>query len=215
MSMHNRITRRWQLAAPALFTAPGLGLTTAPAATAAAEAPRSMSGWSKRPTVTLTALVALLVLLLTAATSSLSPRPAQAKTPPEYYQIENRTADLCLAVPTTFVSARASLLGCSDAGDKLWRLEPYGAFYRIRVLHTNMCLNVGNASHLDGERIVQHPCVGATNEQWRLDRVGNGYYKIVARHSLKCLDKDGYAVVQWTCHGATWQQWRFAVEPTF
>ena len=170
--------------------------------------------WSKRPTVTLTALVALLVLLLTAATSSLSPRPAQAKTPPEYYQIENRTADLCLAVPTTFVSARASLLGCSDAGDKLWRLA-YGAFYRIRVLHTNMCLNVGNASHLDGERIVQYRASAplTSNGVWTVSETGS--YKIVARHSLKCLDKDGYAVVQWTCHGATWQQWRFAVEPTF
>ena len=67
--------------------------------------------------------------------------------------------------------------------------------------------------------IVQHPCVGAANEQWRLDRLGNGYYKIVARHSLKCLDRNNFAVVQYTCHGresedTPQQQWRFAVEPT-
>ena len=219
MSMLKSITQEGQLPLSVPVKAFALGRTTAVTATAAGDGRDSTQVGDKRPRVTILALVTLLVVLLAALAAAVTPRPAQAKTPPSFHQIESRATDLCLTVPTTVFPARANLLNCADERDKLWKLEPYDGFFRIRVHSTDWCLNVGNASHNNYEPIVQHPCVGATNEQWRLDRLGNGYYKIVARHSLKCLDRNYYAVVQYTCHGAQptdaqQQQWRFAVEPT-
>jgi len=219
MSTPKSVTQRAELPLSVPVKAFGLRLTTDATATAAGDPRPSPPVPAKRPTVTILALAALLVVLLTVLAAAVTPRPAQALTPPSYHQIENRQVDSCVTVPTTVFPPKAYLLNCSDQAATLWRLEPNDGFFRIRVLSTDWCLNVGDASHDDGEQIVQHKCVGAANEQWRLDRLGNGYYKIVARHSLKCLDRNGVAVVQHTCHGATptqtWQQqWRFAVEPT-
>ena len=93
--------------------------------------------------MTILALAALLVVLLTALAAAVTPKPAQAMTPPPYHQIQNRDIDYCLTVPTTVFPARSNLLNCADEVDKLWKLEPYGGFFRIRVLSTNWCLNVG------------------------------------------------------------------------
>lgn len=43
--------------------------------------------------------------------------------------------------------------------------------------------------------------------------LGNGYHRLVARHSGKCLNvsgdsaADGALVIQWSCVGATNEQW--------
>ena len=44
--------------------------------------------------------------------------------------------------------------------------------------------------------------------------MSQGYWRVIARHSGKCLDvssastDDGAAIIQWQCHGGGNQQWR-------
>jgi len=108
-------------------------------------------------------------------------------------------------------------LNCSDEVDKHWKLEPYGGFFRIRVLSTDWYLNVGTPATTTASTSFNTPMWGPTTSSG-VYTVSDGYYKIHARHSLRCLDRDGYDVVQWSCHGSSrdifQQQWRFAVEPT-
>ena len=76
------------------------------------------------------------------------------------------------------------------------------------------CVDVVSASTADAAEIVQYTCSGATNQQWALQDLGNGYHRLVAQHSGKCLDvnnaatTDGAAAIQYTCGSGTNQQWQ-------
>ena len=85
-------------------------------------------------------------------------------------------------------------------------------YSRLVSRHSGMCLDVSGASTEDGATIIQWPCHGGANQQWRLEAVGEGY-RFVARHSGKCLDvtgwstDDGTGIIQWQCHGGANQTW--------
>ncbi len=56
---------------------------------------------------------------------------------------------------------------------------------------------------------------GGTNQQWKIEPTADGYYKLTARHSGKCLDVEsgstaaGARIHQWDCYsGLTSQQWK-------
>lgn len=76
------------------------------------------------------------------------------------------------------------------------------------------CVDVVSASTADAVAIAQYTCGGASNQQWALRDLGNGYHNLVAQHSGKCLDvnnaatTDGAAIIQYTCGSATNQQWQ-------
>jgi hypothetical protein len=59
----------------------------------------------------------------------------------------------------------------------------------------------------DGVKVILWGNNGGTNQQWLPVSLGNGTYKLVARHSAKCLDvngastADGVQMQQWTCNG--------------
>jgi hypothetical protein len=86
-------------------------------------------------------------------------------------------------------------------------------YNRISVRHSGKCLDVANASGADGAALMQYPCGSGSNQQFRLQSAGGGYYQVIARHSSKCLDvsdastADGAAVVQWSCGSGQNQQW--------
>jgi hypothetical protein len=62
--------------------------------------------------------------------------------------------------------------------------------------------------------VKQYPCNGAAHQQWQFQDQGNGHYRLVARHSGKCLDvasafvDDGARLIQYTCGSATNQQFQ-------
>lgn len=81
-----------------------------------------------------------------------------------------------------------------------------GGWHRISpVIATGQALDVSGISTADGANIHTWQYLGGNNQQWRFESSGNGYWKIIARHSGKCLDvsgistADGANVHQWTC----------------
>ncbi len=65
----------------------------------------------------------------------------------------------------------------------------------------------------DGAAVTQYDCYVGENQQWSLEGGGDGYYRIVARHSGKALDvagaslDDAATIIQYTPHGGANQQW--------
>jgi hypothetical protein len=71
---------------------------------------------------------------------------------------------------------------------------------------------VANSSTADGANVIQYTCGSGTNQQWQWQATGS-YFRIVARHSGKCLDVvdsgtgDGADIQQYTCGSGLNQQW--------
>jgi alpha-galactosidase len=106
-------------------------------------------------------------------------------------------------------------------GSGLYRLAtqtttPTPSAYTVTARHSGKLLDVYNASTADGADVVQWATNGQTNQRWRFQDAGGGYYTVVSANSGKCLDvyggtgatADGARVTQWTCNGGTNQQWR-------
>ncbi|MEK9723433.1 MAG: tectonin domain-containing protein [Rhodospirillaceae bacterium] len=75
----------------------------------------------------------------------------------------------------------------------------------FQVQHSKRCVdNSGSTSK--GAKVQQWDCHNNANQLWRLDDRGKGNFRIVSKHSGKCLDvaegkKDNRGVFhQWDCH---------------
>lgn len=87
-----------------------------------------------------------------------------------------------------------------------WKLQVAGGrWYRIVNVNSGTVLDIAGSSQVVGARAQLWEWNGGRNQQFRMVRVGDGYYQIVARHSGKCLavnstSKDnGALIVQRTC----------------
>jgi hypothetical protein len=73
------------------------------------------------------------------------------------------------------------------------------------VIATGQSLDVSGVSTANGANIHIWAWNGGNNQQWRFENAGDGYWKIIARHSNKCVDvqgastADGANVHQWDC----------------
>ncbi len=89
-----------------------------------------------------------------------------------------------------------------------------GATYKIVSKCSGRAVEVSNASTDDGANVQQWSDVGAAQQQWTIESVGNDYYKLVNLNSGKALEvagastADGANVDQRTYTGATNQQWQ-------
>jgi hypothetical protein len=89
------------------------------------------------------------------------------------------------------------------------------AWYAIYNSATNKVMDVENAGCCNGYYVHQWTYEGQPNQQWRIEAVGGGYYKVVARHSNRVLDvsnasmSDGARVHQWGYDGSANQQFSF------
>ncbi|MFF9808358.1 RICIN domain-containing protein [Streptomyces coeruleorubidus] len=72
----------------------------------------------------------------------------------------------------------------------------------------------GRREQLHRARVQQYRCGTGTNQQWLLQDQGNGYHRLVARHSGKCLDVEngstanGARLIQWNCGTGANQQFQ-------
>jgi len=91
-------------------------------------------------------------------------------------------------------------------------------YYKLVAKHSGKCLDVSGISKDNGAAIIQYDWWGGDNQQWDIVPVADGitsgsYYKLIAKHSGKCLDvsgisKDnGAAIIQWDWWGGDNQQW--------
>jgi hypothetical protein len=71
------------------------------------------------------------------------------------------------------------------------------------VIATGQALDVSGVSTANGANIQIWAWNGGNNQQWRFENAGDGYWKIIARHSNKCVDVQGVS----TADGANVQQW--------
>jgi type 1 glutamine amidotransferase len=85
-----------------------------------------------------------------------------------------------------------------------------GGFYRIRVRHSGLVLQV--ASNSTGADITQQPGATTTAQQWRVVDQGGGVVSLVNRQSGLAMDvwggstADGARISQWTSTGAANQR---------
>ncbi len=99
------------------------------------------------------------------------------------------------------------------------------AYEQLRAQHNDQCLAVrrftsgpiveDDQSQGDGVGLTHRPCgtAAASNQHWQVLPVGSGFYRIVARHSHKCLTvpasstADNARVAQTRCGSGANQQW--------
>jgi hypothetical protein len=86
--------------------------------------------------------------------------------------------------------------------------------FRFVNAGTEKCLDVNGASRDNGANVLAWDCHGGPNQQWRLDRDGDGY-RVVSINSGKCMGIDnnktnpGALARQWDCDASANQRWKF------
>jgi len=89
-----------------------------------------------------------------------------------------------------------------------------GGVYTIASKVSGKVLDVVDVSTASGAKMQQWTNYTASNQQFRLDDMGDGYYKLTAIHSGKCLDvpngaaTSGLRLQQWDDNGNNAQRWR-------
>ncbi|WP_202127784.1 beta-1,3-glucanase family protein [Clostridium sp. C8-1-8] len=68
-----------------------------------------------------------------------------------------------------------------------------GSIYTIKSKVSGKALDVKDASTSDGAKIQQWTSTGATNQQFKVVDVGNGYYKLIAVNSGMALDDPNFS----------------------
>jgi hypothetical protein len=80
--------------------------------------------------------------------------------------------------------------------------------------NSGQCVTIPNGSSQPGLQMVQLPCRGPLDEQWTLQAVPGGYYKIVSLFNGLCLEvagaslSDNAAVQQATCTNSPSKSWK-------
>ncbi|MGP3920275.1 family 43 glycosylhydrolase [Nonomuraea sp. 10N515B] len=89
--------------------------------------------------------------------------------------------------------------------------------YRIVNRNSGKCLDVSGASSADGADVIQWSCNGGTNQQWRIEDLGNDTSRLVNVRSGKVLDvnacgsADGTNIQQWSWLNNNCQKFRMIV----
>jgi uncharacterized repeat protein (TIGR03803 family) len=90
---------------------------------------------------------------------------------------------------------------------------PPDQYFELVSRNSGKCLDVSGASTAAAASVIQWPCHGGPNQQWRLEPAGGGAFRIIARHSGQALDvygallDDVAPIIQWPVHGGDNQAW--------
>lgn len=94
--------------------------------------------------------------------------------------------------------------------------QALGTTVLIKNANSGMHLNIFNNIEADATPVIQfNDSPASLNSQFTLESTGDGYYKLVAAHSGKCLDLmsgmpfPGAPIQQWTCIGGSNQRFLF------
>jgi hypothetical protein len=110
----------------------------------------------------------------------------------EYVELVNLHTDKCADVTDASRSWNAVVhqWTCHNQSHQVWRLEPIGPNYRLRNLHSQLCLASG-FPYISGDVVRQLECTiddsSGRGNVWTLVPDG-GTYKIVHYYSGFCLD---------------------------
>ncbi len=114
--------------------------------------------------------------------------------------------------------------------NRQWRVEAVAGqegYYKLTSIysHRALCIDLNaktnrtGDSRANGTNIFQWGNDDRDNRLWKIEPVGDGYYKLTSKHSGKVLDvsgrsgEDGTNVHQWDYRGGANQQWSFVPVP--
>ena len=139
-----------------------------------------------------------------------------------YYQIVARHSGKCLDVEGSSTSDGGNVLQFHKTGanNQLFRLDdPGSGYYRITAKHSGKCLSIDNVSTANEANVSQWTDYGQTNQRFSVllatVPLPDVYYRIVARHSGKCIDvaggfmEAGTNIQQYATANVPQQQFRF------
>jgi hypothetical protein len=94
--------------------------------------------------------------------------------------------------------------------------QALGSSVLVKNANSGMHLNIFDNNKADATPVIQFNDSPPTlNSQFTLESTGDGYYKLVAAHSGKCIDVmsgmpyPGAPIQQWTCLGGNNQRFKF------
>lgn len=104
--------------------------------------------------------------------------------------------------------------GTSTGGGQPSDIES-GRVYTLKNEHSGLMIGIAGASTADGAQALQSNNFGATDHEWRVDSLNNGYYKLTNMRSGKVLGienmstANGAKAVQWNDNGTADHDWQF------
>jgi Ricin-type beta-trefoil lectin domain. len=83
----------------------------------------------------------------------------------------------------------------------------------ITAHHSVLCLDIENGSRSEGARLIQWPCTGGSNQEFRVHSGGCGYFEIRNMNSGLCLAVSSHAqgaqIIQKQCDRSAEALWYF------
>jgi hypothetical protein len=137
------------------------------------------------------------------------------------YEFVNDHSHMCVDVPggNPADKVQVQLWDCWRGDMQMWWLDfntdDYNgtAYYHIRNVRTNECLDVPYGDPTNGLQVQQMRCWDGQMQQWQLVQLGNNLVELKNRMSQKCLDDPfgslnrGTILQQWDCWGGDMQRW--------
>ncbi|MDX6765300.1 MAG: glycosyl hydrolase [Candidatus Methylacidiphilales bacterium] len=131
-----------------------------------------------------------------------------------YHQITNIAANLDMAVATTGQPALESVGISAAQAQYQVLLNLADGTYRLRNRDTGECLSGAQLSQTAGLALTDEPYLALPHQDWILEPLGGGRYRLINAWSGLAIDTQGgatapgTALVQNTAGNATSQQWR-------
>ncbi|MFJ5102677.1 RICIN domain-containing protein [Streptomyces sp. NPDC088554] len=83
-----------------------------------------------------------------------------------------------------------------------------GPYETLTARHSGKCADIPSQSIIEGAPLAQYTCNGGGNQKFWFKNTGDGYVRLMARHSSLCLTETAAEVQQQSCGSAPEQQWR-------
>jgi hypothetical protein len=141
-----------------------------------------------------------------------------------YYRLVSKFSDKVLDVNLSDQPGNVVQHEWHGGDNQRWKIEEVtgggsgqfdpGKFYRLLAKHNGQVLEVQNAGMENQADVVVYAWNGGAHQQWKIESLGDGSYKLTARHSGKVLDvnysmDNQVNVVQHEWHGEDNQRWIF------
>ncbi|HRY59914.1 MAG TPA: RICIN domain-containing protein [Patescibacteria group bacterium] len=106
-----------------------------------------------------------------------------------------------------------SQFSMDEIHNQVWQIEQQGEGWEIKIVNTNYCLEIDEASRSDGAIAQLWDCVGAPQQLWNIEKLDKGVYELHPSYNNKCLEigdsspDEGAAAQQWSCAEVMGQRW--------
>lgn len=144
-----------------------------------------------------------------------SPTPAQGLIPAKPTVLRASHSNLCMQAAEGN-GGIATQMPCDNNPTQIWMPQAVAGtqdVYAFVNTKDNRCLDVNGASKDNGAQVLQWDCHNGPNQQWRLQRDGDGF-RFISLNSGRCIGVDsgspnpGAAARQWDCDNSPNQRWK-------